>query len=76
MKATLTTRQFNIWGEGATASVLDSKQFGAWGQNLMSEWHHLYGGRWVIIYWHVEKQSTYIHSKLNRVSSSEVASMI
>jgi TnpA family transposase len=42
----------------------------------MTEWHIRYGGRGVMIYWHVEKKSACIYSQLKRCSSSEVASMI
>jgi len=42
----------------------------------MTEWHQRYGGRGVMIYWHVDKRATCIHSQLKQVSSSEVASMI
>ena len=42
----------------------------------MTEWHIRYGGRGVMIYWHVEKKSTCIYSQLKRCSSSEVAAMI
>ena len=35
-----------------------------------------YGGRGVMIYWHVEKKSVCIYSQLKRCSSSEVAAMI
>jgi TnpA family transposase len=42
----------------------------------MTEWHARYGGRGVMIYWHVEKHSTCIYSQLRRCSSSEVAAMI
>lgn len=65
-----------LWGEGTTACASDSKKFGSWDQNLMTEWHIRYGGRGVMIYWHVEKKSTCIYSQLKRCSSSEVASMI
>lgn len=65
-----------IWGEATTACASDSKKFGAWDQNLMTEWHVRYGGRGVMIYWHVEKKSTCIYSQLKTCSSSEVASMI
>jgi TnpA family transposase len=65
-----------IWGEATTACASDSKQFGAWDQNLMTEWHTRYGGRGVMVYWHVEKKSVCIYSQLKRCSSSEVASMI
>lgn len=65
-----------IWGEGSTACASDSKKFGAWDQNLMTEWHIRYGGRGVMIYWHVEKNSVCIYSQLKTCSSSEVAAMI
>jgi hypothetical protein len=28
-----------LWGEATTACASDSKQFGAWDQNLLTEWH-------------------------------------
>ena len=65
-----------IWGEGTTACASDSKKFGASDQNLMTEWHARYGGRGVMIYWHVDRKSTCIYSQLKRCSSSEVAAMI
>ena len=42
----------------------------------MTEWHARYGGRGVMIYWHVERQATCVYSQLKRCSSSEVAAMI
>lgn len=74
--ATLAVRNTAIWGETGTACASDSKKFGAWDGNLMTEWHVRYGGRGIMIYWHVEKGSTCICSQLKRCSSSEVASMI
>jgi TnpA family transposase len=74
--ATLRVRHPRIWGEGTTACAADSKQFGAWDQNLMTEWHARHGGRGVMIYWHVERKSTCIYSQLKTCSSSEVAAMI
>jgi TnpA family transposase len=67
--------------EGKVSEVIypvasDSKKFGSWNQNLMTEWHVRYGGRGVMIYWHVEKKSTCIYSQLKTCSSSEVAAMI
>lgn len=38
--------------------------------------HYRYGGRGVMIYWHVEKNACCIHSQLKSVSSSEVSAMI
>lgn len=76
VNATFAARRPDIWGEGTTACASDSKKFGAWDQNLMTEWHIRYGGRGVMIYWHVETRSVCIYSQLKRCSSSEVASMI
>lgn len=76
VNATLAARQPVIWGEATTACASDSKQFGAWDQNLLTEYHRRYGGRGVMVYWHVEKKSTCIYSQLKRVSSSEASSMI
>lgn len=63
-----------IWGVG-TISAADSKKISVWDQNLMVEWHARYGGRGVMIYWHV-KDGCCIHSMLKTCSSSEVGSMI
>src|SRR5208337_5004502 len=76
VNATLAVRNPGIWGESTTACASDSKHFGAFDQNLMTEWHARYGGRGVMIYWHVERGSICIHSRLRRCSSSEVAAMI
>lgn len=76
VNATLAMRKMAIWGEGTTACASDSKKFGSWDQNLMTEWHIRYGGRGVMIYWHVEKKSVCIYSQLKTCSSSEVAAMI
>jgi TnpA family transposase len=69
-------RSPEIWGEATTACASDSKKFGAWDQNLMTEWHARYGGPGVMIYWHVERRATCIYSQLKTCSSSEVAAMI
>jgi TnpA family transposase len=74
--ATFMIRRPEIWGEGTTSCASDAKKFGAWDQNLMTEWHIRYGGRGVMIYWHVEKKSVCIYSQLKRCSSSEVAAMM
>jgi TnpA family transposase len=76
VNAIFAARLPDIWGEGTTACASDAKKFGAWDQNLMTEWHIRYGGRGVMIYWHVEKRSACIYSQLKRCSSSEVAAMI
>ncbi len=74
--AIFATRQSDLWGEATTACASDSKQFGAWDQNLMTEWHARYGGRGVMIYYHVERNAVCIYSQLKACSSSEVAAMI
>jgi TnpA family transposase len=76
VNAIFRSRLPQIWGEGTTACASDSKKFGSWDQNLMTEWHIRYGGRGVMIYWHVDKKSTCIYSQLKTCSSSEVAAMI
>lgn len=76
VNATFAARHTDIWGHGSTTCASDSKKFGAWDQNLMTEWHIRYGGRGVMIYWHVERKSVCIYSQLKRCSSSEVAAMI
>ena len=67
---TLNARDPLIWGEGTNTCASDSKHFGAWDQNLTTQWHIRYGGRGVMIYWHVERKSLCIHSQLKSPSSS------
>ena len=76
VNAILKVRQPHIWGEITTACASDSKKFGAWDQNLLTEWHIRYRGPGIMVYWHVEKKSTCIYSQVKRCSSSEVAAMI
>jgi TnpA family transposase len=68
-------RQPQWWGEGTTACASDSKKFGAWDQNLLTEWHARYGGPGVMIYWHVERNSVCIYSQLKSCASSEVCAL-
>nr|WP_228717521.1 Tn3 family transposase [Allosaccharopolyspora coralli] len=75
VNATFDARDPQWWGQG-TACASDSKKFGSWESNLMTEWHQRYGGPGVMIYWHVERQHTCIYSQLKSCSSSEVAAMI
>ena len=75
VNATFAVRDQALWGTG-TACASDSKKFGAWESNLMTEWHARYGGPGVMIYWHVERKSVCIYSQLKACSSSEVAAMI
>lgn len=76
VNATFKARLPEIWVAGTTSCASDSTQFAAWDQNLLTEWHHRYGGRGVMIYWHVDSKAACIHSQLKRCSSSEVAAMI
>lgn len=73
---TLQARWSHLWGEGTTACASDARYFGAWDQNLMTEWRARYGGPVIGIYWHVERHATCIYSQLKTCSSSEVAAMI
>jgi TnpA family transposase len=75
VNATFDARDLAWWGTGTTCAS-DSKKFGSWESNLMTEWHQRYGGPGVMIYWHVERRSTCIYSQLKSCSSSEVAAMI
>src|SRR3546814_3963750 len=60
--ATLAIRSAAVWGDAGTACASDSTKFGAWDRNLMTEWHARYGGRGVLIYWHVEKRRSEEHT--------------
>lgn len=68
-------RNPKVWGIGTTLCAGDSKKIKVWDQNLLVEWHARYGGRGVMIYWHV-KDGLCVHSKLKTCSSSEVGAMI
>lgn len=69
-------RQKEVWGEATTACASDSKHFGSWDQNLLSEWHPRYKRQGVMIYWHTDRKSACIYSQLKSCLSSEVAAMI
>jgi TnpA family transposase len=72
---TLKARDPLWWGHG-TACASDSKKFGSWSSNIMTEYHVRYGGHGIMIYWHVEKKSLCVYSQLKSCSASEVAAMI
>jgi len=74
--ATFAARSHTVWGAGSTAVASDSTHFGAFDQNIFTEWHSRYGGRGVLIYWHVERKSMAIHSQLIACTASEVAAMV
>ena len=74
--ATFAAREQAVWGRGTTSVASDPTHFGPYDQNIFTEWHSRYGGRGVLIYWHVEKKSMAIHSQLISCSASEVAAMV
>ncbi|MET9078210.1 transposase [Streptomyces sp. NPDC004232] len=74
--ATFAARDSGLWGAGSTAVASDSTHFRSWDQNLFTEWHWRYGGRGVLVYWHVEPGSVVVHSQTLRASASEVAAMV
>lgn len=74
--AVLQVRHPEWWGAETTACASDAKKFGAWDQNLLTEWHIRYRGPGIMVYWHVEKKALCIYSQVKRCSSSEVAAMI
>ncbi|WP_404870768.1 Tn3 family transposase [Kitasatospora griseola] len=74
--ATFAARDSDLWGAGSTAVASDSTHFRSWDQNLFTEWHSRYGGRGVLVYWHVERGSVVVHSQTLRASASEVAAMV
>ncbi|MGI5122169.1 transposase [Marinactinospora thermotolerans] len=74
--ATFTARDTGLWGASSTAVASDSTHFRAWDQNLFTEWHSRYGGRGILVYWHVERGSVVVHSQTLRASASEVAAMV
>lgn len=74
--ATFAAREQAVWGRGTTSVASDSTHFGSYDQNIFTEWHSRYGGRGVLIYWHVEKKSMAVHSQLISCSASEVAAMV
>jgi TnpA family transposase len=76
VNAILREREEKIFGGATTSVASDSKKFGVWDQNLLTEWHVRNGGRGVVIYWHIDKKSVLIFSQLKSCSSSEVSSMI
>ena len=74
--ATFAARQGWIWGESTTTVASDSSHFGAFDRKVFTEWHARYGGRGVLVYWHVERCTMAIHSQVLNCSASEVAAMI
>ena len=74
--ATFAARRQAVWGEGSTAVASDSTHFRSYDQNIFTEWHSRYGGRGILIYWHVDRGSMVVHSQTLRASASEVHAMV
>lgn len=74
--ATFAARREAIWGGGSSTVASDSTHVAALDQNLLTQWHSRYGGRGVLIYWHVERDSMAVHSQLISCTASEVAAMV
>jgi TnpA family transposase len=74
--ATFAARDASLWGEGTTTVASDSTHVRAYDQNIFTEWHSRYGGRGILIYWHVERGSMVVHSQTLRASASEVHAMV
>ncbi|MEU7748044.1 Tn3 family transposase [Nonomuraea sp. NPDC049158] len=74
--ATFSAREVELWGEGTTTVASDSTHVRAYDQNIFTEWHSRYGGRGILIYWHIERGSMVVHSQTLRASASEVHAMI
>ncbi len=75
VNVTLAMRDPLWWGNG-TACASDSKKFGPWSSNPMTEYHARYGGPGVMIDWHVDRKSACVYSRLRSCKASEVAAMM
>lgn len=60
----------------STACAADSKQFGCFTKNLLTEWSPRHHSSGVMIYWHVSDQYICVYSQMKTCNSSEVASML
>ncbi|MEV0824993.1 Tn3 family transposase [Nonomuraea rubra] len=73
--ATLTALDVEPCGEGATTVAADSTHVRACDLNIITEWHCRYGGRGILIFWHVERRPRGVRSRTLRASASEVHAM-
>jgi TnpA family transposase len=69
-------RNPKIWRSVSTACAADSKQFGCFTKNLLTEWSPRHHNSGVMIYWHVSDQYICVYSQMKTCTSSEVASML
>lgn len=54
----------------------DGTKYDIYVDNLIAEFHIRYGGRGILVYWHVERGSVVVHSQTLKASASEVAAMV
>ncbi len=73
---TFAARDAGLWGQAMTTLASDSTHVRAFDENIFTEWHSRYGGRGILIYWHVERGSMVVHSQTLRASASEVHAMV
>jgi Tn3 transposase DDE domain/Domain of unknown function (DUF4158) len=64
--AVFRVRRAELWGEATTACASDPKKFGAWDQNLMTEWSARHFGRGVMVYWHLRHEVVYVAVETGR----------
>ncbi|MGW9412190.1 Tn3 family transposase [Streptomyces diastaticus] len=65
INATFAARDEMWWGTG-TACASDSRKFGAWSSNLMTEWHQRYRGPGVMIYWQCDLKAAHFEQMPGR----------
>ncbi|MDP9612749.1 Tn3 family transposase [Streptomyces demainii] len=65
VNATFAARDTAWWGQG-TACASDSKKFGSWSSNFMTEYHARYGGNGVMIYWQCDLKAAHIEQATGR----------
>ncbi|MFC9219753.1 Tn3 family transposase [Streptomyces hygroscopicus] len=65
VNATFAVRDAGWWGEG-TSCASDSKKFGSWSSNFMTEWHQRYRGPGVMIYWQCDLKAAHIEQATGR----------
>lgn len=76
VESILRVRDPYIWGEPGIACASDSKQYAAWDHNPVAQKHMRYGSSGIMVYWHVERRSLCIFSRVKRVSTPEIAPML
>lgn len=65
VNGTFSARDAAWWGRG-TAYASDSKKFGSWSSNFMTEYHARYGGNGVMIYWQCDLKAAHFEQMSGR----------